>query len=143
MSYCTCYNNPCTCSTTACYPSQWDTASIIYHKSNGEISELINLDLENGSTLELILETIDTKLAGITGIMSTTLTYLRTKYTVNTLAQFMVAVSTELGVLNGKILGGNQWTTSSRPVSPVEGDQGFNLTTHHPEYYNGSSWVQI
>src|SRR3990167_7376830 len=34
-----------------------------------------------------------------------------------------------------------QWTTATRPTAPIEGMEGYNLTTHVPEYWNGSTWV--
>lgn len=122
--------------------TQKDAADVIYHLSNGEISELTNLEISNGATLELILETIDTKIAPLTSVLSTTLTYLRTKYVVNNLTQFLVAVSTELGLLNTTVLTGSEWTTAARPSSPTEGQDGYNLTLHSREYHNGTTWVQ-
>lgn len=138
------YDNYCTCRHSLVNPInlQIDSAQVIYHKSNGEISELTNLDLSNGATLELILETIDAKLEPITSILSTTLTYLRTKYVVNTLSQFLVAVSTELGELNTTAVTGQQWTTVARPSSPAEGEDGYNLTLQSREYWNGTIWTQ-
>lgn len=133
--YCTC--NPCSSSA----PTQVDSKDVIYHKSNNELSELTALDLANGSTLELILEAIDAKITPL-NLLSTTLTYLRTKYTISNLSQFLVAVSTELGELNTTVLTGAEWTTASRPTTPTEGQDGYNLTLHQREYYNGSSWLQ-
>lgn len=118
-----------------------DASQILYHKDNGSISELTNLNISNGGTLELILETIDAKVAPLTSVLSTTLTYLRTKYVVNDLSQFLVSVSTELGLLNTEVLAGSQWTTVARPTSPIAGQDGYNLTTHHREYWNESAWV--
>lgn len=36
-----------------------------------------------------------------------------------------------------------QWTTVNRPSIPIEGEQGYNLTTHHMEYWNGTTWVSL
>lgn len=92
-----CY--PCDpCTQPASCPVQLDTSCVIYHKQNNELSELTNLDLPNGSTLELILEQIDAALEGFTA-SAFALPILRTNYTVNTLKQFMVAVDTEIGEL--------------------------------------------
>ena len=136
--------NGCGCHSSSSSHIQKDSADIIYHKTNGEISELTNLDISNGATLELILETIDSQIAPITtsSILSTTLTYLRTKYVVNNLTQFLVAVSTELEELNTTVLTGSEWTTAARPSSPEEGQDGYNLTLQAREYWNGSTWVQ-
>lgn len=133
----------CGCNSSSAH-TQKDAADIIYHKSNGEISELTNLDISNGATLELILETIDVQIAPVTtsSILATTLTYLRTKYVINNLTQFLVAVSTELDILNTIVLTGSEWTTAARPSSPDEGQDGYNLTLQAREYWNGSAWIQ-
>jgi hypothetical protein len=34
-----------------------------------------------------------------------------------------------------------QWTTTTRPSNPVEGQIGYNTNTHQFEGWNGSSWV--
>jgi hypothetical protein len=41
----------------------------------------------------------------------------------------------------GHIFG--DWTTANRPVSPRDGQPGYNLTTNAPEYWNGSAWVNF
>lgn len=38
-------------------------------------------------------------------------------------------------------LGNATWTTSTRPASPVAGQQGYNTTTGSVEFYNGTTWV--
>ncbi len=78
---------------------KWDAAAIIYHKDNGEISELTALNLNNGATLELILETIDDYIAQIK-VNEWDLPYLDDKYLINTLQQMSVAIDTELALLN-------------------------------------------
>jgi len=120
---------------------QLDASQVIYHQSNGALSALTNLGLSNGSTLELALETIDVDIAPLTSILSTTLTYLRTKYVINNLTQFLVAVSQELDYLNTTVVTGQEWTTVTRPTSPAEGEDGYNLTTHTREYWNNSAWI--
>jgi len=77
-----------------------DTTCIIYHKSNNEQTELDNLDLQNGSTLELILNTIDDYIGQIKAnnwnfpILEDEL-----GYTINTLQQFATAVDEMIGFL--------------------------------------------
>jgi len=33
------------------------------------------------------------------------------------------------------------WTTAGRPISPITGTVGFNITNNVVEFYNGTSWV--
>ena len=35
------------------------------------------------------------------------------------------------------------WTTGTRPSSPITGQSGFNSTLGSFEFYNGSSWISI
>lgn len=58
----TCGNPNCpstcpTCTNTGCI-IKLDTSCIIYHKNDNKLSELSELDIENGATLEAILEEI-------------------------------------------------------------------------------------
>ena len=94
--------NSCTC-TTGC-AVQLDFECIIYHKANNEISELDGLNLPNGSTLELVIETIDEKIKQL-GILDWSLPCLRDErgYTINTMQQFVTAVDTDLCILYGKV----------------------------------------
>ena len=104
---CNCQNNcspcapkPCGCSTSGC-PIKLDTSCIIYHKNNNELSELIDgLGLQNGATLELILETISKKIEQI-NVTTWLFPYLVDSegYTINTLQQFATAVDAEPGLL--------------------------------------------
>lgn len=92
---------PCGCSNGIC-PIKLDASCIIYHKNGSEISELLEgLELQNGATLELILETIDDYIKQIK-VGTWTLPYLVDSegYTINTLEQFADAVDQELGLLN-------------------------------------------
>jgi len=139
--YCNSCNQTITSDGCGCSSTQIDDSNVIYHKSNGELSALTNLGLSNGSTLELALEAIDVSIAPLTSILSTTLTYLRTKYTINNLTQFLIAVSQELDSLNTTVVTGQEWTTVTRPSTPIEGEDGYNLTLHQREYYNGTSWI--
>jgi hypothetical protein len=36
-----------------------------------------------------------------------------------------------------------RWTVSGRPENPMPGTFGFNLDTSLPEYYNGTTWVNL
>ena len=136
--------NGCGCSTALVDPTtiQIDDSQVFYHKGNGELSALTNLGLSNGSTLELALETIDVAVGPLTSVLSTSLAYLRTKYVINNLTQFLVAVNTELNSLNTTVLTGQEWTTVARPSPAIEGTDGYNLTLHSREYWSGSAWVQ-
>lgn len=92
--------NPCV-STGLC-PTKLDSQCIIYHKDNNQISNLTGLGLNNGATLQLILETIDTYIRQMK-VQDWTLTCLRSEYTINTLEQFGEAVDTELCDLQAQI----------------------------------------
>ena len=35
-----------------------------------------------------------------------------------------------------------KWTTANRPATPAEGTEGYNLTDHKKEYWNGTAWIQ-
>jgi hypothetical protein len=37
----------------------------------------------------------------------------------------------------------HQWTSDTRPSDPVEGQVGYNMTTHQFEGWNGTSWVVL
>lgn len=63
-------------------------------------SELSNLDLENGSTLELILNTIDDYIGQIKAAnWSFPILEDELGYTINTLQQFATAVDEQIGLL--------------------------------------------
>lgn len=96
---CTC--NPCVVVTTGC-PIQLDTSCILYHKSNSEITELDGLNISNGATLELILETIDEKIKQL-NVIDLNLPCLRQTYVINTLQQFIAAVDTELCLIKDRL----------------------------------------
>lgn len=104
MSCSRCGCSPCLCDpcapsvcTTGC-PIQLDFSCVIYHKNNNEVSELDGLNLSNGATLELVVETLDEKIKQV-NVLDVSLTYLRSKYVINTLKQFEAAVDTELPLL--------------------------------------------
>lgn len=106
MSCYNCHHTPCTChnscnsctSVVAGCPVQLDAACVFYHKDNASISELPNLGITNGATLELILETIDTYIDDL-NVSDFSLPILRVSYVINSLQQFAEAVDTEFGVL--------------------------------------------
>lgn len=94
-----CPPKPCGCDSSGCLV-KLDTTCIIYHKNMNEQTQLENLDLENGSTLELILNTIDDYIGQIKAndwefpVLEDEL-----GYTINTLQQFATAVDEMIGLL--------------------------------------------
>lgn len=101
------YVTPCyscdPCKSSGPCPIKLDTQCIIYHKDNNQISNLTGLNLGNGSTLQLILDTIDTYIQQMK-VANWTLTCLRAvPYTINTLQQFGQAVDTEICLLKADI----------------------------------------
>jgi len=89
---------------------------VIYHKSNSAVSELDGLNLSNGATLELVIESIDEKIKQL-NVIDFDLPCLRQNYVVNTLQQFIQAVDTELcNIKNSFYLGNIDGTLSdSKP----------------------------
>lgn len=84
-------------------PILLDSNCVIYHQFNNQISGLKNLNLGNGSTLQLILDTIDVQL-GVLNAAAWAVPNLRADgFTINTLPQFAAAVDTELGVIANEI----------------------------------------
>lgn len=88
--------SPCApCSNPGPCPILLDTQCIIYHKDNNTLSGLVALGLNNGSTLQLILDTIDVKLRAI-DVNNWTLPCLRTIGPITTLQAFGQLVDTRL-----------------------------------------------
>lgn len=84
-------------------PIQLDTSCSIYHKNMNVLSGLVNLNLPNGSTLELILNTIDGQL-GVLNVNLWPLSFLRSvPYVITNLAQFGSAVDTQFNLIAGQI----------------------------------------
>lgn len=147
-------HHPCDCQSkghnSLCRPypgplETYDAKTVIYHKDNNELSQLTYLGLNNGSTLELILNTIDDKLSVLNFASSELpLDYLRDKYTFTTLPEFAIRVDLELGLLQDQITTGKTWTTAGRPTTPVPGEDGYNITTNSREYWKSSTstWIQ-
>lgn len=100
----TCYNpcNSCTCYVTTGCPLQLDFSCVLYHKNNNEVTELDGLNLSNGATLELVIESIDEKIKQL-AVVNFTLTYLRQSYVINTMQQFCEAVDAELSDINDRL----------------------------------------
>jgi len=93
--------NPCVPAGTC--PILLDTACVIYHKNGNSPTELINLNLGNGSTAELIFNTIDQQL-GFIQVQNWNIPVLRGIYgTVNNLIQFGQDVDTQIGLINTAI----------------------------------------
>lgn len=108
--------NPYNCA-TGC-PIQLDSDCVIYHKNGNIPSGLINLGLGNGSTAQLIFDTIDAKLVAL-NVTSWSLPYLRgVPYTINTLQQFGQSVDTELGLLNTAVVA--LQATAGLPLSSTD-----------------------
>lgn len=98
-------NLPCNPNCNPCSSGpvfQMDAANVIYHKDNNTTSQLTCLGLGNGATLQLILETIDTKICQL-NVPDWTLTFLRESFLINTLAQFGAAVDQTLASLQSQI----------------------------------------
>jgi hypothetical protein len=92
---------PPSCGPFGC-PILLDSACVIYHKNMNVQSGLINLNLPNGSTLELILNTIDQRFGP--DVPAWSLPTLRGIFTtITTLQQFGQDVDTEFGTLIGQI----------------------------------------
>lgn len=130
-------------SETFCPPNlgdclQLDSSSVFYHKDNNEISELTNLGVENGASLELILEAIDSKLGQLSFEDFTLASLDGLGYTVDNLRQFAEAVDTEIGVLHGLIEDFDPgdvmqvWlgNLSSDPGAATDGTYWFNTSSN-------------
>lgn len=118
---CGCENtNPCGCKSSGNLV-QLDATAIFYHKNNNEISELTNLELTNGSTLELFMKTVDIYIGQIKA-SNWTFPILETEllYTINTVEQFAAAVDAQIGVLRRY-----KGEVNADPVSPSNGDYWF------------------
>ena len=90
------------CAPNGC-PIQLDSGCVIYHQNQNTASRLINLNLGNGSTAELIFDTIDSQLGAI-NVNNWSLPILRAiPYTITTLPQFGNAVDTQIGLINTAI----------------------------------------
>lgn len=92
-------SKPCGCDSSGCL-IKLDTTCIIYHKNNNNQTELTNLELQNGATLELVLNTIDDYIGQIKAAnWSFPVLEDELGYTINTLQQFATAVDEQIGLL--------------------------------------------
>lgn len=93
---------PCTTTPTGC-PIQLDSACVIYHKDNNTTSLLLDgLGLNNGATLQLILETISAEIEQL-NFEDLTLPFLDDTYVINNLQQFATAVDSQFSAVNDSI----------------------------------------
>jgi hypothetical protein len=119
--------NPTPCSQTG-VTLLFDASQVLYHKNNNSASLLTCLGLGNGATLQLILETIDTKICQL-NVPDWTLTFIRESHVVNTLNQFGVAVDELLSGLQDQISAmGFLGNVTSDPVA-VDGQYWFRTDT--------------
>jgi hypothetical protein len=126
------------CSDTGC-PIQLDSACVLYHKANSEISTLTNLGIANGATLELILETIDAALASLR-ISTWTLPTLRSNHTINTLQQFAESADTEIGLLKTSVTA--LQAASSTPITPID-TQSVDITVSGTNNHSIQAAVKV
>lgn len=117
---------PCSCKPSSCCPPdpsgcvvKLDAKCILYHKDNNTITGLDNLELTNGATLELFMDTVDDYIGQIKA-NEWNLPILEADYTINTLQQFAVAVDTEIGY-------SRKWkgNVNADPVTTTDGDYWF------------------
>jgi hypothetical protein len=83
------------CNTNTGCPIQLDWDCVIYHKDNNEVTNLTNLGLTNGATLNQFGEAVDVYIGQIKAA-DYDLPCLRVDYTINSLKEFAEAVDTEL-----------------------------------------------
>lgn len=152
---CTCSNCYQSCQTCTCYvttgcPLQLDSECVLYHKNNSEVSELTNLGIANGTTLEYILEVIDTKINNSgSNILNYNLPCLRETYTVNTLQQFMESIDDFLCVLSDKIevIENSNYQGIFSGSDPVDGDSLDGITWWRSDlselrgYFDGTIYI--
>lgn len=132
MADCGCGNQPVyqsvsicdPCNTNTGCPIQLDWDCSIYHKDNNEVTNLTNLGLTNGATLNQFGEAVDTYIGQIKAA-SFTLPCLRTSYTINSMQQFAEAVDTQLCQLSTDITA--VAASASTPITVVD-TQSVDLT---------------
>lgn len=143
----------CICSVPTCTPNYYtdyptlsiDTKYVIYNLGGTDPSLLTSLNLPNGSTVKLILEAIDVKLAQV-NVLSTSLPYLRTSYVINTLQQFLTSVDNKLSTIESDVISsivisstsGNTLVNSSGLYVPAS-TLSVNYTTKVLSISGGSS----
>lgn len=128
----------CTPCSSVCPPSysgavfQMDTVNVIYHKDNNATSQLINLGLSNGATLQLILESIDSQLGQLVRFGSFILPFLKNLYSVTSLQTFASAVDNQFAAVN----------TAIAALTPAPTPTGWlgNLSSDPGAAVNGNYW---
>lgn len=87
------------CSSDGCIV-KLDTKCVLYHKDNNDVSKLTNLEINNGTSLTVILELIDEYIVKISAndwnfpVLEGDL-----GYDINALQQFATAVDGQIGLL--------------------------------------------
>lgn len=117
-------------------PLQLDASSVFYHKTDTSTSKLVNLDVANGTALDLILELIDNQL-GQLDFDEFSLTNLRgLGYIIHTLQDFASVVDEEIGALHNVafpdvVAGVNNWigNLASDPGAAVDGNYWYNTSS--------------
>lgn len=112
------------CNTNNGCPIQLDWDCVIYHKDNNAVTNLTNLGLTNGATLNQFGEAVDPYIGQIKAA-NFTLPCLRASYTINSMKEFAEAVDTQLCILSGEI--DDVATASATPITPID-TQSINLT---------------
>ena len=110
-------------------PIQLDFKCVIYHKDNNEVSQLTNLGLTNGATLEQFAVAVDA-IAGQVNVPDWDLPFLRNapnSYIINTLEQFGEAVDTELADLQAQITA--LAASAAVPITPIDSNS-INITAN-------------
>lgn len=136
------YYVPCNCLTPSCSPCSsntscpilLDSACVIYHKNNNILSGLLDsLGINNGATLELILDTMASKI-GQLNFTNTNLPFLDDTYVINSLQSFATAVDSQFSAVNDSI---GDLTTSIADmgyIGAVSADPNIN------DVENGQYW---
>jgi len=112
------------CNTNTGCPIQLDWDCSIYHKDNNEVTNLTNLALTNGATLNQFAEAVDPYIGQIKAA-NFNLPCLRADYTINSMKEFAEAVDTQLCQLSSDID-----TVAGEVTTPitVTDTQSVNLT---------------
>jgi hypothetical protein len=105
------------CNTNTGCPIQLDFDCVIYHKDNNEVTNLTNLALTNGATLNQFAEAVDTYI-GFIKAQDYNLPCLRDTYTINSLQEFAEAVDTELCEIRTEIE--TIEASVATPITPVD-----------------------
>lgn len=132
------------CSPAGC-PILLDSACVIYHQNMNTASGLINLNLPNGSTLELILNTIDATFG--VPVINWNLPFLRAvPFTITNLQQFGQAVDTEFSLIStslGTALTPNSSTDTSSIHFILSGTLNRNISGNVKISANANNLLSI